>query len=477
MNMKTTLQHIILRLVLRNFALALIPLIVFSRCEDFVSIDPPKTQIVSSTVFTDDAIATSAIRGVYSEMMTGSDFASGGQNSITILMGLAADEFVDYTPFLTDRRLFFTNSLTPNTTMVKSSLWQPAYRIIYYTNSIIEGLSKATGVTAATKRQLEGEAKFIRAFCNFYLVSLYDDIPLAITTDYRVNSISARVPKLQVYQQIVADLVSAQELLNEDYTPKDILSAKERVRPNKAAASALLARVYLFMNDWTNAEASATTVINNSLYSMVSANDAFIKNNREAILQLLPVAPGLNTPEGNIFIITGAPNFVALTTTFVNSFEAGDVRRTNWMGSIAVNGNTYYYPFKYKVKSGSNLTEYYTVLRLAEQYLIRAEARAQQNKIAEAIQDVDIIRQRANLPLLANVAAPIEKEALLLAIEKERRIELFAEWGHRWLDLKRTSRADAVLGNKPNWEPTDILLPIPQSERMSNPNLSQNNGY
>jgi hypothetical protein len=76
-------------------------------------------------------------------------------------------------------------------------------------------------------------------------------------------------------------------------------------------------------------------------------------------------------------------------------------------------------------------------------YLIDAEAKAQQGKIAEAKADVDIIRKRAGLAALTST---ITKDQLLLAIEKERKLELFGEWGHRWLDLKRTGRADAVLG-------------------------------
>jgi len=64
-------------------------------------------------------------------------------------------------------------------------------------------------------------------------------------------------------------------------------------------------------------------------------------------------------------------------------------------------------------------------------------------------------------------------------IEQERRIELLGEWGHRWFDLKRTGRADVVLsGLKPNWNSEDVLLPIPESEILSNANLlPQNPGY
>jgi hypothetical protein len=115
------------------------------------------------------------------------------------------------------------------------------------------------------------------------------------------------------------------------------------------------------------------------------------------------------------------------------------------------------------------------VLRLAEQYLIRAEARARLGKVPESQADINAIRSRSGL---SNTTAA-DPAALLLAIEKERQVELFSEWGHRWLDLKRTGRADAVLGaEKPtDWQPTDALYPIPQNEILSNPLLTQNLGY
>jgi hypothetical protein len=146
----------------------------------------------------------------------------------------------------------------------------------------------------------------------------------------------------------------------------------------------------------------------------------------------------------------------------------------NWTASLIYNGTTYYYPYKYKsLVSGAN-AEYYTALRLAEQYLIRAEARAQQNNIGGAQSDVSVIRNRAGL---ASTTAS-DQASLLLAIEQERRIELNCEWGHRWLDLKRTGRVNAVIGaEKTTWKPAAALFPIPSAEISNNANLTQNTGY
>ncbi|MDO5969574.1 RagB/SusD family nutrient uptake outer membrane protein, partial [Flavivirga aquimarina] len=123
----------------------------------------------------------------------------------------------------------------------------------------------------------------------------------------------------------------------------------------------------------------------------------------------------------------------------------------------------------------ANSEEYPVVFRLAEQYLIRAEARAELGKISEAQSDLNVIRNRAGL---GNTTAST-KEALRDAILDERQVELFTERGHRWFDLKRRGEAADVLAPlKPSWQDTDVLFPIPESELLLNPNLlPQNDGY
>jgi len=112
---------------------------------------------------------------------------------------------------------------------------------------------------------------------------------------------------------------------------------------------------------------------------------------------------------------------------------------------------------------------------LAEQYLIRAEARTNLGNINGAQEDLNIIRNRAGLD---NTTASTPSE-LLIAILKERYVELFTEHGHRWFDLKRMGFADDILSPiKEHWQTTDILLPIPETELQMNSNLKpQNSGY
>ena len=135
------------------------------------------------------------------------------------------------------------------------------------------------------------------------------------------------------------------------------------------------------------------------------------------------------------------------------------------------------------------MTEYSMVLRLAEQYLIRAEARVQNGDLQGAISDINIVRTRARAQATSQVPNPLpnlpttlNKQQILLAIWHERRIELFSEWGHRWVDLKRTNQLDAVMQltssvKGANWQSYQQLYPIPARELNYASQLTQNPGY
>jgi len=203
----------------------------------------------------------------------------------------------------------------------------------------------------------------------------------------------------------------------------------------------------------------------------------FRARSREAIWQLQPVDSLLETADAVSFLPSRAgfkPGYT-LTADWLDVVEPGDQRRVTWVDSSVVFGKTYFYPYKYKLAGFSPVdTEYSLVIRLAELYLIRAESRAQQGNIGGAQADLNLIRARAGLgPTGASDVAD-----LLTAILHERQVELMAEWGNRWLDLKRMGVADAVLENeKPGWVATDTLYPIPAEQLADNPALVQNPGY
>ena len=456
-------------------------------CTKFVQVDPPKTQITSDIVYSNNASAAAAMSGIYATMMGAAGQFAGGNASISLDCGLTADELKNYYTAATTFSQFYINSLASSSNGTPNIyFWREIYNEIHLANAVLEGLVSSTGVTTSIKQQLSGEAKFMRAFLHFYATNLYGDVPLVTTTDYLVNNTIHRTPRAQVYQQIIQDLKDAQANLSDNFVDLAGLTTTERIRPNKGAATALLARVYLYIGDWVNAEAQATAVLSNTVnYTLVTdLTQVFLKNSTEAIWQLQPVNPIYNTFDAYYFVLLGAPgtsqNPVAISSNLQSSFESGDNRMANWIGNKTVNTTTYYYPNKYKIYlKNQPLKEYLMVLRLAEQYLIRAEARAQQNNPTGAVSDLNVIRNRAGL---ANYAEATDQASLMTAILHERQVELFTEWGHRWFDLKRTGLIDRVMSSVTpqkggTWSPNWALFPLPLSETQVNPDLAQNPGY
>lgn len=444
--------------------------IVSSSCSDFLEVPGPKSRIDRNTVFNSESSAELAVIGVYSSLIDPGAF-SYGVSSITMIAGLSADELQNYPR--TDPvslEIEENNIHAQNGTVL--AIWTSVYRTIYLSNAAIEGLTGTTAISPQKRSSLEGECLFIRAFCYFYLLNLFGDVPLVTSTDYNINSNFGRSTQASVWNQIKADLLAAQLQMPEEYDSKD------RTRVSRACATALLARVYLYQEEWSKAEEQATIILQDGRHTLNNLDDVFLANSMESIWQLRPgqtTATVGATPEASYFLppIVTANNI--LRPGFIDTFEPNDLRRAKWIGKYL----TIYHPFKYKQNAADKpLSEYSMVMRLAEQYLIRAEARAMMGKligIESSASDLDSIRHRAGL----NPTTAQTQDALLIAIMLERRHELFTEWGHRWFDLKRTKNADDVLsGVKPKWSSNDMLYPIPQTERNKNRNLSpQNPGY
>jgi len=459
-------------------------------CKKFVDAGAPITSFNGVNVYDNDATATASVTGIYIRISSAGISGNGGLTSISAICGLSADEL---TLVKNNAGLlpYFNNALNSTT----STIWSPVYNIIFDANSSIEGLNTSVKLTPAVKKQLLGEAEFIRALCYLYLVNLYGDVPLSLSTDYKINSTLPRAASSDVYNQIIKDLKEAQVNLNSNFVDATgITVTTERVRPSRAAATALLARTYLYINDFINAEKQATDIIDNiSMFELVGLNDVFLKNSKETIwsIQSVGTESDSNTKEGQFFIplssnINAAETY--LTADLFNSFEPADKRKSSWVKQNVVSGIAYFYPYKYKIgRVDAPDSEYGVVLRLAEQYLIRAEARIQLGKISDGVADLNIIRKRASdltasLPdQLPALSTSLPKADALTAVGNERRHELFTEWGHRWIDLKRYHLADQVLplnkGN--NWQSADQLYPIPQIDIDRDPNLKghQNPGY
>jgi hypothetical protein len=316
--------------------------------------------------------------------------------------------------------------------------------------------------------------KVMRSLYYFNLVNLFGDVPLVLTPDYKVNAALPRTSVDSVYGQIIADLTDARQNLSADYP------SSGHVRPCRLVATALLSRIYLYRQQWQDAYDAADTVLTSGQYSLeTDLNKVFLDGSAEAIWQLPATGPNEVTAEAYNFIpqSSGTVPTFPLNTWLINAFEPGDQRMQDWLGQVDVDGRTFYYPYKYKnVLTSSPTTEDYMILRLAEQYLIRAEASAELGNYAAALADVNAVRARAGLT--ASTADPNSKTEVLNAIMHERQIELFTEWGHRWYDLKRTGMAGTVLAaEKTGWNTNSALYPVPRLQLQDNVNLRQNPGY
>jgi hypothetical protein len=460
-------------------------------CKKFIEVDSPVTSVNEGNVYTNDNTAISVLTAIYAEMSTNYN-GQFGLTSLSLFPELSSDNLSLADITNENCRPYYENELNSNGNVGIPPYWAICYQFIYTTNAAIEGLNRSSELTPAVKTQLIGEAYFIRAFMYFHLVNLYGDVPLALSTNYVLNSKLPRTAKSDVYQQIISDLKQAQSNLNNDYIDVTLIKKSiERIRPNRTSATAMLARTYLYAGDNVNAELSATEVIShNAMYQLEEPDKTFLKASKETIWSLQPVILDFNTWEARQFILPSTgPDFdfpFYLSDQLIRKFEPNDKRLEQWTGNVLVGSKKYYYASKYKAGTSTTLiSEFSTVLRLGEQYLIRAEARAKQEKLIgvnSASSDVNTIRNRAGLLPITSTT----KDAILADIINERQKELFTEWGHRWFDLKRTDKINEVMTmvmplKKPGgtWKNYMSLYPIPQSEINRNPALKgmQNLGY
>lgn len=461
-----------------------------SGCKKILEVPQPNNGNSLTSAFRDSVSANGTVRGIYVRMAFNQNFEWGG---ITANAGKSADEL----HLAKGADMFELNTLSGMSHTLLDpvrSVWTEAYVTIDQINACIEGISTSAGLSSGQKQALLGECYFDRAFIYFNLVNLYGSATaLVLTTNIKANLEAASTSQAAVYQQIIMDLQQAQKLMNASYPTTD------RARPNSLAATALLARVYLYVDRFADAVNQSSVVINSGLYSpLPNLETDFLKESKEIIWALAAItSPYPSTADGGNFLplySNSAPTY-QLTSALLNAFEKGDRRSTVWVGSVATfSGQHYSYPQKYRNnffdQSG---TENYVVLRAAEQYLIRAEANCRMNNTAAAVADLNIVRARAFIdpgtgvvPANAILSTGLSPMACMAAVEHERRIELFAEWGNRWFDLKRwpaltmngQTRADEVLSLlKTDWQPTSKFYPLSVIELQLDPNLKQNPGY
>jgi tetratricopeptide (TPR) repeat protein len=449
--------------ILRNtkYIIPVFLLLTVLSCNKFLDVQPKDSVPDKETIF-DRSSAETAVRGIYRSLSADSYYGVSFPS-----IGYLSGDNVQWTGSQSIVQQFIDHNVKADNTTV-SNVWLAIYTTINRANYVIAklpALNDAT-LTPAYKNQLLGEAYFIRALAYFDLARTWGGVQI-VTTPTLSASDKNGIPRStveQTYAQVLSDLNAAEPLL-------PVPTSQNPIRANKETVWALKARFYLYQKDWANAEIFATQVLNDKTnYTLAKPFNSWFANNsvgtKESVLELSYSATYTNghrgqwQPPANGGTRQWAPGNALLT--LLNDPLTGGTRSTLVAKTTAGlwYGNLYY---------RSPATDPAYVIRIAELYLIRAEAKAQLNKLDDAKADLNLIRDRAGL----DVTPAATQDDILLAIENERRLE-FALEGHRWFDLVRTGRAAAVLGVS---DSKKYVLPIPIDQLNVDPALTQNPGY
>ncbi|WP_460956734.1 RagB/SusD family nutrient uptake outer membrane protein [Spirosoma litoris] len=437
-------------------------LTVLTSCTDVLEPTPYDIRVDDLTLKTAGDVPLVRI-GLYS--------AFRGMTSSVVIAGDFTADNIKHNGTFTSYQEFGTKQITSTNSDV-ATFWAGVYQTNYVANFILERLPNVTGITSDSRKALTAEARFLRGLANFYGVYTFGDIPLVTTTDQATNRNIARSPKATVLAAVLADYTAALADLPDD-------SSTGAAYLSKRVVQAALARYYLYQKNWAQAESYATLLISSGKFTLVPDYTSIVNVNFTAE-SIFEVGYTQNDDPGTLNTLFVSRREVIPSDQVVialNSTESGTRVATIAFDVTKQQGNDNGWTVKKygtAIEGNANIV----VFRLAEMYLIRAEARAQQGKLtgtSGAIADLTVLRTRAK-----GVAVTAAAQAdVLLAVERERWYELAFE-GHRWYDLVRTGRAQAVMSAfSPNWNSRYEVWPIPQSEILRNPALqgAQNPGY
>lgn len=427
----------------------------------------PQSAIPASDAFKNKAGIEKGILGAYTPFQ----YLSYYGRTYLIFSDLAADNLnnpVDGTA--TDYREVDNNNIFPGNGGI-SGMWASAYESINIANNVIAKVPGMGDMSDDEKNKALAELYFIRALNHFNVLTYFGAVPVKTSPTVGTGGINVpRDPVNEVFDQIIEDLEFAEDFLT---------TSSVKVRASKYAATALLARVYLYQEDYVNAAAKATEVIEDGGYVLLEDYAGiFTDGSAESIFEIDFTVQNRNRiAEYNFPKTLNGRREVEPAASILAGYEVDDSR---YEASLAPDSTNFdpetlagiqFYAIKYEDLSEGK--ENVVVLRLAEMYLIRAEAEAKlAGNVTDIQDDINMIRDRAGLDPTTTTAYA----DLLLEIEQERRVE-FAFEGHRWFDLVRTDRATVVLPNVTNVNKT--LFPIPSSEILTNtnPDMVQNPGY
>lgn len=433
-------------------------ILLFTNCSSFLDVDP-RSSISGDGIIKDETSANAAISGVYDALRS---YYSVNYQSIAYLSG----DNVQWTGSQSQVQEFINHRVNPENGTIASS-WNGIYTTINRANNVINAIANddAAEIPATVKDKVLGQAYAIRGLAYFDLARVWGGVPLITEPTAKVgdNIGIARSTVDQTYQQVINDLNLAEDLLP---------NTTDRFAFTKKTVWALKARYHLYKKNWAEARDYAKLLIEDqSNYELISPYYSFFKNDvtgtKESVFELF-----YSTNEPNPHRAQWQPQTNGGTRQWAPADPLiGLLTNPGTAGARSVliakdNQNRWYGDLYYR-STGADPTY---VIRIAELYLIRAEAYAELNEYNLAVEDLNRVRKRA---LLENRPFTTSKSDLLLWIENERRLE-FAFEAHRWFDLVRTGRAQQVLGIGESFR---LLLPIPFSQILADPALKQNPGY
>ena len=438
--------------------LAAFSMATFSGCEKVLEVEPT-TAIEFGEAITNYTTLERASLGAYSAFQDDDYYGL----SYLLYQDLYADNLTFSGTYSTHREVASRAINTSNLQIANT--WAAIYTAINRTNIVIREADLLTNITDEERSNIKAQMYFLRGLAYFDLVKVFGGVPLIQTPTTEIPEIqyTARSTESQTYDAIIADLTAAESGL-------DVASANTLA--SKSAATALLARVYLQRGNNAQAEAKAMEVLENSEYALVDNFSTIFSNegNSEVIFAIdftlndqngLGSASDPTTTGQRFYLSAGAYNALSASTNderfAATTVLVGSRRRLIKYNDVVNNSNNV------------------PVIRLAEMYLIRAEARARQG-VGTAVDmqvnsDISAITERAGL---SPVTSLTNTEALT-EILNQRRLEFIGE-GLRFMDLKRYDLTGTVLGFADE-DAYKNLWPIPLQQIEVNNTLVQNPGY
>jgi tetratricopeptide (TPR) repeat protein len=440
---------------------------LFVSCEDQLLDFPPQTSIQDGDIIISQSSAEKALVGIYSNTRS---------NSATAILTFetAADNvLLNSLRTVVVPTLRADGGVTGGADRTDGGGYGGYYTTINRANHVITATDALDNslFLGNSKNQILGEAYTLRALAYFNLARTYGNIPIILTPSTATNQLGIKKSlKADVLKQVESDLNEAETKLN------GIGWNTNKGRVSIWAVYAFKARLYLYQERWEEAESYATRLINNADLKLTSLepgdNWYETRFSSEGIFEA-----ACSTAEGNPvrtnFAISaegGIGDYIAnpvLADLLINPIIGGK-------RSIYVKQETSIDAWLIRIYNKSDRSSSIFYFRLAEQYLIRAEARLKKASvdIPGAIADINVIKKRADVPL---IESSLSRDALLLVIEDENRYE-FAFEGHRYPNIIRTGRAGEVFGaeNQVYKDSRYWVVPIPTSELKDDPDLEQN---